>query len=191
MKVLALVSLASVAAGVTIRNHIEDNCRGSYLEFTNIPPRVCAVAIYENTIKGAVTVAFSGLPSFSPMYGWQARDSYTCGTIVKGDNVGPTDSKCLAKLSSSALYSGSSWSQAGLRNVKGGRDTTCTGKAAPNAIVLNDGHKYAVDNMDAEMFKSLYRMVAKGATSQELPAEYAAFEVEMETAEQRAQEIQA
>ncbi|EFR02857.1 hypothetical protein MGYG_05858 [Nannizzia gypsea CBS 118893] len=189
MKVLALFSLASVAAGVTIRNHFEDNCRGGYLDFPNIPPKVCAVAISGN-VRGAVTVAYSQVPLYSPIYGWQARDGYTCGTIVKGDIIGSGDSKCLAKLAGTALYSGSSWSQPGLLNVKGGKDVACTGKMAPHSIVLNDGHKYSLNSMDNEMFKTLYRMAVKGATSQELPIEYAAFEIEMETVQQRAQEIQ-
>ncbi|KAK2868075.1 hypothetical protein FQN49_003180 [Arthroderma sp. PD_2] len=190
MKVLALFSLASVAAGVTIRNHFEDNCRGGYLDFPNIPPRVCAVAVYDSNIRGAVTVAYSQMPPYSPMYGWQARDGYTCGTIVKGDFAGSADNKCMGKLAGTALYSGSSWSQPGLHNVKGGRDVACTGKVTPHSIVLNDGHKYALNSMDDEMFKSLYRMAAKGTTSQELPIEYEAFEIEMESAQQRAQEIQ-
>ncbi|KAK2834903.1 hypothetical protein FQN49_006797 [Arthroderma sp. PD_2] len=193
MKVLALVSLATVVAGANIRNHLEDGCRGGYLDYPNIAPRVCALGLHDNDTKGTVSIAFSALPQHSTVIGWQAnRSGNLCGSNAKQDNVGNTDHKCLGTLSGGARYAGSSWVQPGQLNVKEGQQSTaCTGQMKPHSIVLNDGHKYLLGGMEEDKIKALYDLAVKGTSSQELPSEYAAFEVEKEAAEERAQDIQA
>ncbi|KAF3480247.1 uncharacterized protein GIQ15_05594 [Arthroderma uncinatum] len=192
MKVVAILSLAAVVAGANIRNHFEDGCRGGYINYPNIAQRTCALGLHDNNTKGSVSIAFSALPQHSAVYGWQGnRSGNLCGTIAKKDNVGNTDHKCLGSLSGGSQYAGSSWTQPGF-NLRGAKqDTTCTAKVAPHSLVLNDGHKYILGGMEEDMMKSLYDLAVKGTTSQELPSEYAVFEIEKESVEQRAQDIQA
>ncbi|DAA78371.1 TPA_exp: putative secreted protein [Trichophyton benhamiae CBS 112371] len=190
MKVFAYIALATVVAGANIRNHFGDNCKGGYLDYPNIAQRICASALHDK-IKGAVTVAFSQLPQHSYMNGYQnTRDGGICGSRQKQQNVGNTDHKCLPKLAGGAEYAGSSWTAPGFKAASE-KDMECTSEMAPHALVLNDGHKYALGGMEKDMINTLYSMAIEGKGFQELPTEFGAFEIEKEGAQQRAQEIKA
>ncbi|EGD94921.1 secreted protein [Trichophyton mentagrophytes] len=191
MKVFAYISLATVVAGANIRNHFEDNCKGGYLDYPNIAQRICASALHDHNTKGAVTVAFSQLPQRSDMNGYQStRDGGICGSLQKRQNVGNTDHKCLPKLAGGSAYAGSSWTAPGFKAASE-EDTKCTGEMAPHALVLNDGHKFALGDMEKDMVNSLYKLAIAGKGFQELPSEFASFEIEKEGVQQRAQEIEA
>lgn len=56
---------------------------------------------------------------------------------------------------------------------------------------MDTKHKYALSDMDDGMIASLYDLAVNGTTFQNVPGEYAAFEIEKESVQQRAQEIQA
>lgn len=189
MKVFAFIPLATVVAGANIRNHFGDNCRGGYLDYPNIAQRICASALHDNNTKGAVTVAFSQLPQRSNMNGWQnTREGGICGSLQKQENVGNTDHRCLSRLPAGGQYAGSSWTAPGLRGSSE-EDVRCTSEMAPHALVLNDGHKYALGGMEKDMINSLYDLAVAGSGFEDLPSEFAAFEIEKEGIQQRAQEI--
>ncbi|KAM5445174.1 hypothetical protein MaudCBS49596_007763 [Microsporum audouinii] len=176
MKLLAHISLATVVTGANIKNHFKDGCKGGYLDYPNIAPRICVSALHDGMTKGAAT---------------SNRDNL-CGALKKHSRVGNSNHKCLGKLQGGTQYAGSSWTQPGQLNAKAEeKDIACTGQMAPYSLVLDDGHKYALSDMDDGMIASLYDLTVNGTAFQNVPGEYAAFEIEKESVQQRAQEIQA
>lgn len=142
MKFLAHISLATVVTGANIKNHFKDGCKGGYLDYPKIAPRICASALHDGMTKGAATVAFYHMPKHAGINGWQSNRDNLCGALKKHSRVGNSNHKCLGKLQGGSQYAGSSWTQPGQLNAKAeGKDIACTGQMAPYSLVLDDGHK--------------------------------------------------
>jgi len=125
-------------------------------------------------------VGFRNLPIGSEMRGWQVdrkvRDSLCGFKAHSGKNRKRND--CLEFPHASGAFSAGSYGAAKKRRgAEDKDDSECTGVAKPHALVLDDGKKYDVRDMDEALLGSLHALAANGTLEADIPHLFKRFEV--------------
>jgi glutaredoxin len=118
------------------------------------------------------------MPRNSQVFGFQtSRAGSDCGTLFAQQNTGGGDNACLNSPDGQGQFSGGSWAQGGRRKRGVAAEAECVGSVMADALVLEDGVKFDLTDMEDAMVTDLIDMIQNGTESEGVPESFKAFVV--------------
>jgi hypothetical protein len=121
------------------------------------------------------------MPRNSVVFGFQAtRDGNNCGAEAARGNTGGGDNACLNFPGGGGQFAGGSYYSAGRKRrgvAAAAESSKCTETVWADALVLDDGTKFALTDMEHDMTIELVGLLKDGAAGQDVPETMKVFEV--------------
>jgi hypothetical protein len=105
------------------------------------------------------------------------RDGNNCGAEKARGNTGSADNACLNFPGGNGQFAGASWAQGGKKRRAAVEAVECTDTVFADTLVLDDGTKFDLTNMEDDMIMELNGMLQDGTESENIPETFKVFEV--------------
>lgn len=146
----------------------------------NIAAKKCCVAAKWNGVKGAISGAFSGMPSGARGIGWQAGQSDSHFVFCKVQRNHRTGNGCVASNPKVwGTFAGMSWARrsSGKRDVEAliEDEVRCESTERVSLLTLQDGTNFDLNGMSDEDLAELWGMASDGAEHTGVPEKFTVF----------------
>ncbi|RYO95459.1 hypothetical protein DL766_007767 [Monosporascus sp. MC13-8B] len=170
-----LLGLFATASAIDIYLHVGGDCGGNAVVCVGINPNTCCST---SDIDIFPTVGFRGIPTHWNLE-CKGHSGGRCNRLREVQPARNTNFVCLR----SGFFSGGGYGFSGRKRADGA-DGGCTAYQKPDTLLLEDGGKYNIADLEDAPLTQLFDFVlyleiaASGANSADIPEEFNAYKIE-------------